>query len=344
MATVVSPTLKFDGVFEGGGVKGIGLVGALDYLEGQGYQPVNLAGTSAGAIVAALRAAGYAPAELKTIIAGLDFRKFEDTSMIGRIPIAGPIINVLDRLGIYKGDYFLELMRGLLRKKGVTTFKDLVIPETADDPKYRYRLRVVASDITKGCMLVLPQDLANYGIGPDDFEVALAVRMSMSIPVFFRPVKFKSGEGKQHTVVDGGVLSNFPVELFDSAGEPAWPTFGFRLTQPGPPPMERYQISGPVSMLAALFGTMMEAHDARYIETHNFVRSITIDPKGVATTQFDLGDAQKGALYQSGRDSAKDFLAHWDFEAYKLLFRSGSPSPNRRELSLPIPAGSTGQK
>ena len=62
--------MKFDGVFEGGGVKGIGLVGALAYLEEQGYQPVNLAGTSAGAIVAALRAADYSPRELKTSLRG----------------------------------------------------------------------------------------------------------------------------------------------------------------------------------------------------------------------------------------------------------------------------------
>jgi NTE family protein len=334
-------TLQYDGVFEGGGVKGIGLIGALGYLEGRGYKPQNLAGTSAGAIVATLHAAGYEPDELKSIIGNLDFRKFEDSSLIGRIPIAGPIINVLERLGIYKGDYFLGLMRDLLGAKRVRTFKDLVIPGWADDPRYRYRVRVVASDITRGCMLILPQDVAQYGLVPDDLEVAVAVRMSMSIPLFFRPVSFKSSEGKSHLVVDGGVLSNFPVELFDSPGEPAWPTFGFRLTQPGSPPMERYHIGGPISMLAAMFGTMMEAHDARYIETHNFVRSITIDPVGIATTQFDLTATQKEALYKSGVAAAEDFLSRWDFEAYKALFRSGSPPPSRRDLSTPALAAST---
>ena len=51
--------LKIDAVFEGGGVKGIGLVGAVAVTEEKGYQFENLAGTSAGAIVAALIAAGY---------------------------------------------------------------------------------------------------------------------------------------------------------------------------------------------------------------------------------------------------------------------------------------------
>ena len=69
-----------DLVCEGGGVKGIGLAGAFSLLEERGYKPQNLAGTSAGAITAALIAAGYSASELKDIIFGLDFRQFEDKS------------------------------------------------------------------------------------------------------------------------------------------------------------------------------------------------------------------------------------------------------------------------
>src|SRR5262249_57234663 len=69
---------RFDGVFEGGGVKGIGLVGALAAIEKAGYEAVNVAGTSAGAIVASLYAAGYTAAELKPIIMGLDFNQLTD--------------------------------------------------------------------------------------------------------------------------------------------------------------------------------------------------------------------------------------------------------------------------
>ena len=58
-----------DLVFEGGGVKGIGLVGAYSVLEERDYQPVNMAGSSAGAIVAALVAAGYSADELYAVMA-----------------------------------------------------------------------------------------------------------------------------------------------------------------------------------------------------------------------------------------------------------------------------------
>ncbi len=332
-----TPT-RFDGVFEGGGVKGIGLVGALSVLEAKGYQPASLAGTSAGAIVATLSAAGYSAADLKTIIGGIDFQRFKDTSLIGRIPIAGPIVNILAQLGIYEGDYFLKFMRDLLAARGVHTFRDLIDPEFADDPRYRFKVRVVASDLSRGLMLALPQDIAAYKIAPEDLEVALAVRMSMSIPFFFRPVRLKNPGAASSYVVDGGVLSNFPVDLFDSPGVPAWPTFGFRLVQPGTPPVVRHQIGGPISLLAAMFATAMEAHDARYIETHNFVRTIAIDSLGIGATAFELTEGQKEALFQSGVAAATEFLQQWDFEAYKRLYRSGRREPTRRELAALTPA------
>src|SRR5437870_4811366 len=94
--------IRFDAVFEGGGVKGVALVGALSVLEARGYAPVNIAGTSAGAIVGALLAAGYRAAELKTIISELDFKKLEDSPTVGEIPLVGPALSVLEHLGLYK--------------------------------------------------------------------------------------------------------------------------------------------------------------------------------------------------------------------------------------------------
>src|SRR6059036_2616986 len=69
-----------DLVCEGGGVKGIGLAGAYSMLEEQGWKPQNVAGTSAGAITAAVIAAGYTSAEVREITFGLDYRRFEDRS------------------------------------------------------------------------------------------------------------------------------------------------------------------------------------------------------------------------------------------------------------------------
>ncbi len=266
--------LRVDGVFEGGGVKGIGLVGAISVIEAAGYEFVNLAGTSAGAIVATLLAAGYHADELKQTINGIDFSTFEDPDLIGRIPYVGALVDEIFNKGLYKGDVFLNLMRDLLDKKGIHTFRDLIQPEFADEDRYRFKVRVVASDISRRRMLVLPQDIRDYDMAPEDLEVALAVRMSMSIPFFFEPVKLKNSY-----IVDGGLLSNFPVELFDSDGPPEWPTFGFKLVlapQANLSQMVEYPINGPISELAAVFFTAMEAH-ARVLPIKRQVRAHDCD-------------------------------------------------------------------
>ncbi len=66
---------------------------------------------------------------------------------------------------------------------------------------------------------MLPRDAREQlGIDPDELEIATAVRMSMSIPMFFDPVVHRNPTNRddEHVIVDGGLLSNFPIWLFDS--------------------------------------------------------------------------------------------------------------------------------
>ena len=195
-----------------------------------------------------------------------------------------------------------------------------------DQPKYRYKLQeTIAADISRGKLLILPRDIRDYG---EDhmLDIARAVRMSMSIPFFFEPVQLAHGADQSY-VVDGGVLSNFPVWLFDDGTpDPSWPTFGYKLVDPdeGRP----HVITGPVTLLAALFSTMLEAHDARYIEDQQFVRTIPIPTLGVRTIDFDLPPERRDQLYASGEAAAKKFFSEWDFASYKAAFESS----NRRRI------------
>jgi NTE family protein len=323
---------QFDAVFEGGGVKGVALVGAYSVLEEAGYRPVNLAGTSAGAICAALLAAGYRARELRDLLFELDFRQFLDQAALAKIPLAGPVLEEVVHQGLYQGDAFLRWIRHLLADRGKRTFGDLVLPGEPD-PRYRFALRVVAADLSRHKLLILPDDARDYGIAPESLEIAEAVRMSMSIPFFFCPIVRKTVPGGLDCrIVDGGVLSNFPVDLFDSPGEPAWPTFGFHLAaRPGAAGSEYRAIRGLGSMLEALVETMLAAHDARYLEDHAFVRTIAIDTLGISTINFDLTRGQKQALYDSGVAAARDFMGHWDFERYKELYRRGAATRKRRD-------------
>ena len=307
-----------DLVFEGGGVKGIALVGAFSVLEERGYEPQNMAGASAGAIVAALVAAGYTATELRRIIGELDYDHFKDESWEDRIPLADRTLSVLKDLGVYEGEAFLAWMRDLLEAKGVRTFGDLVRREDAE-PKYRYKAQVIASDVTERRLLVLPRDAARLGIDdPDDLNVALAVRMSMSIPIFFEPVTLTNAQtGREHLIVDGGMLSNFPVWLFD-AEEPQWPTFGLKLVEKPKLPIgsqlsqerPRGGVLSVIDYLRSLVDTMMAAHDRLYIEEHDFQRTIAINTLGVRTTEFDLSKERAMELFQSGRAAMEEFLGH----------------------------------
>lgn len=330
--------LKADAVFEGGGVKGIGLVGAIAVAEERGYQWQNLAGTSAGAIVAALLAAGYTAAELKEVMGKLNYRDFMDKGLVDKLPL-GKLASLIFENGIYEGKWFENWMRKLLKDKGKETFADLIVEEFKDDDKYRFKLRVIASDITSGRMLILPQDIAKFGVRPEDLNIAAAIRMSMSIPFFYEPVKQKNMKTNQVSyIVDGGVLSNFPVWLFDTKeGEPEWPTLGFKLVEPeeGKP----NKVGGPIDLLIALFATMSQAHDARYIEDADFVRTIPIPTGKVRTTDFDLSPDQSDNLYQSGRKAAKEFFKNWDFEKYVNKHRKGKPVEHRSSRLRPGKSG-----
>ena len=300
-----------DAVFEGGGVKGIGLVGALGVLEQAGYRWRRVAGTSAGAIVAALVAAGYTAEELARLMRSLDYRRFQDTTFLDRLGPIGMGASLLLEKGVYEGAYLERWLDERLADKGIATFADLRDEQASP---YKHRLQVVAADISNARLVVIPSGLSSYGIEADGFRVSRAVRMSMSIPFFFEPVVI----GKTY-FVDGGLLSNFPVWLFDrppgaTAGRPRWPTFGLTLIEP-----EQTKIGEIDSLLdygRAILYTMLEAHDRRHIEAFDYLRTIAIPTVGVQTTEFDLSSDKRERLYASGQRAAKRFLEQWDHQAY----------------------------
>jgi len=312
--------MKADAVFEGGGVKGTAFVGAIQAFEDAGYEWNLLGGTSAGAITAVLLAAGYRAADLRKILMELDYRRFKDKGFVDSIPIFGMGASLIFEKGIYEGEYFERWLRDLLKHKGVSTFGDLRAP---DGCLYRHRVQVLASDISEGRLVVLPSGLDHYGIEPDSFDVARAVRMSMSIPVYFEPVVCQG-----RYFVDGGLLSNFPVWLFDRqpASEedddppPRWPTFGFKLVEPSE--AKSADIETIVSFLKALITTMMDAHDRKHVEDLDFVRTVPIPTGDIKTTEFDLSTAKREWLFASGTEAAKAFLDGWDFEKYVATVRT----------------------
>ena len=309
--------MKFDLVAEGGGVKLPALAGAFEAIVNKGFEASHCAGTSAGAIVASCISAGYRPDELKTIIMDTDFKRFKD----GADWRISQIWNLIRRNGAFNGDEFYKYIKDLLATKNVHTFKDLRDPN-AEAKKFTYKFKCMASDVTSGSLLSLPDDLPEYGIDPDEFEVAMAVRMSMSIPFFFKPVYLENKltdrrwYGKKHMIVDGGMISNYPIWIWDNEDEPAWPTFGLLLYADRED--KPVKTSNPVNSAIAMFQTMLKANDKTFVRPDDFInRTISIPTGNVSSIDFELTNARKKVLYKSGFDAATTFLDQWSWNRYK---------------------------
>ncbi|MFX4260646.1 patatin-like phospholipase family protein [Pelotomaculum propionicicum] len=312
-----------DGIFEGGGVKAFAMLGALYEAEKRGYNWVNVAGTSAGAIIASFVAAGYTALEIKELVWSLDFKKFRDKDWIGQIPYLGPALRLWFKNGLYKGGFLENWVRKILAAKGIHTFKNLVLKEFENDSKCRYKLVVIATDVSRGRLLRLPHDIKDYNIKPDDLDVASAVRMSANLPFFYEPYTlpyFENKKNKKYSyIIDGGVLSNFPVWIFDGDDTPPWPTFGFKIIEPDS--VNPMRIYNPFDLFKATLTTMLEAHDRLYeLDPRSMVRTIPITSMGIKTTDFDIIEKQKEDLFISGVNAAESFFASWDFDNFKMRY------------------------
>jgi NTE family protein len=319
---------RADLVLEGGGVKGIALVGAISVLEERGYSFNRVAGTSAGSIVGALVAARLSSPEMIEIMRALDYTRFRDVGPEDRVPGIGRLYSLISQQGIYEGAYFKRWLAEILEGKGIRTFADLRYDDAGADlpSEQQFRLVVMASDVSTGRLRRLPWDYPGLGLDAGSIPVVDAVRASMSIPFFFEPVRLPSQtHGADLWLVDGGMLSNFPVEVFDRShgNPPRWPTFGIKLSARRGTQAVRFQVDSTADLARSMLATMTSFHDQMHIDDPSVVaRTIFIDTFGVKATDFDLTPATAERLFQSGRAAASAFLETWDFDDYIRRFRS----------------------
>jgi NTE family protein len=280
-------------------------------------------------------AAGYTPSELETVLQTMDYESFKQKGIEDYFGAAGKLLSIGINFGIYGADTFEKWLEEKLAVKGVHTFGDL---------SGERRLLVTAADVTDKRLLIFPDDLAAFGPDPKAFSVATAVRMSMSIPIFYEPYKLKDKNGRTHYIVDGGLLSNYPVWLLDDGREtPEYPVFGFRfitgeeenglLCKKYPrarckPPREKPTAH---EYLKSVVETALDAHDTQYVYTvkGDAERSvhipITVEVSGkkyeIASTDFDINRLESAALFKNGLTAGARFLEGWDFEEWKKRYR-----------------------
>ncbi|BBX40210.1 patatin-like phospholipase family protein [Mycobacterium simiae] len=323
-----------DLVLSGGGVKFIGLVGAIVALMNAGYSFPRVSGVSAGSVVGAILAAAskgdqLTSQEVKELALSAPLRKWRDA---GRVPLLGAAWGLVRDTSMFRGDAAHDWIRSELKNLGVTHFGDLVLDENTLPEGRRHKLVVTVADVTAAQLVRLPWDYRRlYGLDPDDQLVADAVRASMAIPFFYPPVKLTGATGTPSMLVDGGVLSNFPIDTFDrfDGKPPRWPTFGitvlprlnegFSAVMPALKPLRLFEQT---ALLESLLTTMLTGHDQTHLnQPWVAARAIAVESTDVGVLDFDIGIDRLEALYEKGHQAAQEFLATWNWSAYLKRFR-----------------------
>ena len=363
--------------FSGGGIKGLAYMGAIQELLQNSdkidiSQVKRTAGTSAGSILAALYSVYNGNYDAMKNLMDDDFSKFEDFTPFGRemealisdfrgwdwykfllFPWAiGKGIKTIDdasavykdlfskfdatKTGIWAGDVFKQWLEdaidAALKDAGLSfTSKELTFKKIHETDYFRIDPFVIGTNLNSGYPVVF-----SYQDTPD-ILLADAVRVSMSIPIFFEPVEiafpFNGGQTKC-LFVDGGVVWNYPIELFDQkqfmpdyksgpySNLDANPgTLGLKLDtddaiailqDPGkmatdigmPPPANGMDFAGYI-----LNDLMNNQNFAMLLFSRNEQRTVNVSGCGIPPTKFDLDKEEKDKLFNSGVTGVQNFMA-----------------------------------
>lgn len=325
-------------IFEGGGVKGVAYIGAMQILENRGVlQDIRrVGGCSAGAINALIFSLGYTLREQKEILQATDFNQFMDDSW----GVIRDIRRLAKDFGWHKGDFFNSWIGDLIHRRlgnRRATFRDLQKANLPD-------LYVIGTNLSTGFAEVFSAERH------PNMELATAIRISMSIPLFFAAVRHGD---RQDVYVDGGVQLNYPVKLFDReryidfekdpdaarrTGYYNKENARFQLERPGHSPyvynrqtlglrldsreevaLFRYNeplqgkpIKSFTDYARRLFGALINAQENMHLHSDDWQRTVYINTLDVSTTDFDLSDATKQALIEQGINGTENYFGWFD--------------------------------
>ncbi len=305
--------------FEGAGIKGLAYSGVIRELEKAGMidDITRVAGTSAGAITALMISLGYTSNEIYTIISDTEFQKFND----GEYLFIGGMNRMKNSYGWYQGDEFGKWLEGLIKAKTgdpEITFSGLAEGGYKD-------LYVTATCLNRQKLLIFSRE--SY----PDMKVKDAVRISMSIPLYFEAVfidstgkVYKDQEPGLDVVVDGGIVANYPIFIFDSTyidptGQevriPDAGTIGVRIDtdeqiaydsegkELAPAPIENIS-----EYIGAFYTMVIESLNRNTLIPVDWDRTISVSSVGIGPKIKKLSEEQKQALMTSGEEHTREFL------------------------------------
>jgi NTE family protein len=297
-------------VFEGGGVKGLAFCGALHVMEQKGVMTKvkRLAGSSAGAITAGLLACGYASDGILEELKTKDFSDFKDDEF----GIFRDVKRLMTEYGFYAGKEFHRWYGELLAKKAghpEVTFQEIF-------EKFGKELVITGTCLNRRETHYYTKERNPH------MPVQDAVRISMSIPLFFAAVEWQGD-----LLVDGGVLNNYPIWVFDGDypgdpkarhADPNPKTLGLKL-------LTEEEVEETVSgqhlsdgiydlkdFALSLADALMTQIERLHIKPGDWDRTIAINTRHIKTTQFAMSEGEKTLLLEEGRKGAEKFFSWYD--------------------------------
>lgn len=318
-------------VMEGGGVRGLAYAGVFSVLEEKGIlqQIEKVGGSSAGAIAGMLVSIGYSANEIDSLMTALPIQKFND----GKWGLVGKYRRFKNDYGIYKGEIFEKWLQQLVKHKTgkpLLTFEQLHLLHLKNT---LYKdLYCTGTNLSKQQL-----EIFSYTNTPN-MPITLAVRISSNVPLYFEPValdnqlqKIKKPDSLTFVnyYVDGGMLCNYPINMFDSCDANINPllsdkvtfnpqTIGIKLERPqqidslnhNTVKIPSYNINNLNEYFSAFINLLMETINRRYPNLENERgRTIYVSQGNISSRVKKTKQQDKLLLYKNGVNAAKDFFA-----------------------------------
>ena len=319
-------------VLEGGGVRGLAYAGVFSVLEEKGIlqQIEKVGGSSAGSIAGMLLCIGYSAREIDSLMLELPVQKFKD----GHGGLVGKYKRLKTDYGIFKGEAFEKWLQQLVAHKTGNPLLNFEELHQLHVKNSLYKdLYCTGTNLSKQQL-----EIFSYQTTPG-MSIALAVRISGGVPLYFEPVALDNQLRKIKKLdtvsfvnyyVDGGMLCNYPISLFDSCAENCInpllcdqvkfnnETIGIKLERQqqidslhqNSIQIPAYDINKFSEYLAAFSNLLMETLSRKYPGLENEKgRTIYVSQGNISPIVKKTKQQDKLLLYKNGVQGANDFFS-----------------------------------
>lgn len=286
-------------VFTGGGLRSLGHFGVLEVLEQKGLlkSVKEYVGVSAGALIGFCVMLGYSIEELQKAVVEFDFTALQN---------AHPelVLNFLSQYGIDSGEEMEKLLKSLLRVKGFSA--EMTFGQWVQENPKAVRLRCYAANLNTNQIKEFSTEKT------PDTTFVYALRASMSLPLYFTPVKEPE---TGHLLVDGGVIQNFPMNYLSEDEKTSALGVSFLYSK-----NKEEEISDFLGFISQLYNCGFNPRTYQ-VQKENTPQCIIIPTLKMTAYNFDLTKEFREQLIDLGREAAKEYCENY----LKVLFEHKKP-------------------